>query len=207
MSSLEEQLILYGGGGGTGAGDGLLFGAEAAEERIKSLLGEGERGGLMRRRVMRRPLGSAALSFGERDADGAALSPLAVTDPLSDLLSHISASHAGGEPWSLLRGAGREAAHFPGGGGAQPVVPSPFGVGGGVPPPPGAPTPAQHATRAAFVRALLRGSLEGGPLDAEHVDPLGGGDQPRAAESMAEAAAGRAEVEGPGGSVQRRGCE
>jgi len=97
MSSLEEQLILYGGGGGGGAGDGLLFGAEAAEERIKSLLGEGERGGLMRRRVMRRPVGSAALSFGERDADGAALSPLAVADPLSDLLSHISASHAGGE--------------------------------------------------------------------------------------------------------------
>ncbi|EOD37307.1 hypothetical protein EMIHUDRAFT_109942 [Emiliania huxleyi CCMP1516] len=181
MSSLEEQLILYGGGAGAGAGDGLLFGAEAAEERIKSLLGEGERGGLMRRRVMRRPVGSAALSFGERDADGGALSPLAVADPLSDLLSHISASHAGGESRAHCPRRAAGLAHCD--------------------------RPASPCRRAVVVRALLRGSLEGGPLDAEHVDPLGGGGQPRVAESTAEAAAGRGEVEGPGASVRRRGCE
>lgn len=83
-----SSLILFGQGGELFMGD---EGDGSAEERIRSLLGEGSDRGLARRRI-RRPLGGSyqsqgGLVFSERDRDGG--------DPLSELLAHLNASRTG----------------------------------------------------------------------------------------------------------------
>lgn len=163
-SALEEQLIFYGGGG-----EQLFFGGDGTEptspeERIKSLLGEDR--GLMRRRIVRRPLGGASasqlLSFTERDGDASSLS-VGGGDPLSELLSHLAASRkAAGEPPSLMRGScdGRDPTSATGASplsalalwlAALPNEPSAHQ--------PGAPTAAEREQRSSFVQQLMLGSL------------------------------------------------
>ena len=61
-----DELIFYGQSGELFVGEGDA----SAEERIKSLLSDNDRGGLMRRRIVRRPLSngtytSQSLSFAE----------------------------------------------------------------------------------------------------------------------------------------------
>jgi hypothetical protein len=164
-SALEEQLLYYGGGG-----EHLFFGGDGAEptspeERIKSLLGEDR--GLMRRRIVRRPMGGASssqlLSFTDREGDGLSPSMGGGGDPLSDLLSHLAASRkAAGEPPSLLRAScdGHEPASTAG---ASPLSALALLLAGlpNEPPAhqPGAPTAAEREQRSAFVQQLMLGSL------------------------------------------------
>lgn len=95
-------------------------GERSAEERLKSLLGESDRGGLIRRRIVRRPLSSGSYvsqslnpphCFSERERpsqrerDNGSPS-LRNADPLSDLLSHLAASRKAHEaPMMRLREA------------------------------------------------------------------------------------------------------
>lgn len=145
MQHLPDDVFFFGSehfGGDVGD-------AASAEERM--LLGESDRG-LMRRRVVRRSLGSAAsslLSFTERDVDETG------GDPLSDLLTHIAASRqAAGEPPSLLRARGVSAlSALSSSLAALPLTDEPLAHR------PGAPTPAQREQRAAFVEQLLLSSL------------------------------------------------
>jgi len=104
-----EELIFCGQGGELFVGEGDA----SAEERIKSLLSEGDRG-LMRRRIVRRPIsgGTYASSqpLGLSERDGSLLS----IDPLSELLSHLTASRAKAhEPMARL-GRERDAAGLSG---------------------------------------------------------------------------------------------
>ena len=88
--SVEPQsLILFGQGGELFMGE---EGDGSAEERIRTLLGDGSDRGLARRRI-RRPLSggyqSQGLVFSEREGrDGGG-------DPLSELLAHLNASRTG----------------------------------------------------------------------------------------------------------------
>ena len=94
----EDSLIFFGQGGG----DFAMADAEtvSAEERIiKNYLGgePGERGGVSRRRVVRRPLGGGAyqahtMVFSERDGSSQGLS---ASEPLSELLQQLAASRKG----------------------------------------------------------------------------------------------------------------
>ena len=88
-ASVEPQsLILFGQGGELFMGE---EGDGSAEERIRTLLGDGSDRGLARRRI-RRPLSGgyqsqSGLVFSERERDGG--------DPLSELLAHLNASRTG----------------------------------------------------------------------------------------------------------------
>ena len=96
-SAEPQSLILFGNGGELFMGD---EGDGSAEERIRTLLGDGSDRGLARRRI-RRPLGgsyqsSQGLVFAERERDGG--------DPLSELLAHLSASRSGAAAAARPRG-------------------------------------------------------------------------------------------------------
>ena len=94
----EDSLIFFGQGGS----DFAMADADAvsAEERIiKNYLGgePGERGGVSRRRVVRRPLGGGGyqaqtIVFSERDGSSQGLS---ASEPLSELLQQLAASRKG----------------------------------------------------------------------------------------------------------------
>ena len=86
-----QSLVLFGQGGGE-----LYMGEEgegggSAEERIRTLLGDGSDRGLARRRI-RRPLGGGYQSQGLVFSDGERDSG---QDPLSELLAHLTASRSG----------------------------------------------------------------------------------------------------------------
>lgn len=95
-----DELIFYGQSGELFVGEGDA----SAEERIKSLLSDSDRGGLMRRRIVRRPLSGAytsqSLSFAERERDSASPSMLNA-DPFSELLSQLAASRKSELPLRL----------------------------------------------------------------------------------------------------------
>ena len=84
----RESLLLIGQGGELYMGEDGEGGS--AEERIRTLLGDGADRGLARRRI-RRPLGGGysaqGLAFSEREREG--------SDSLNELLAHLTASRSG----------------------------------------------------------------------------------------------------------------
>jgi len=91
--AMSSSLIFFGQGGELFMGEEPLLG-ESSADRIKSLLGDSsaDRAGLVRRRIVRRPLSgyqAQPMVFSERDS---ASPSLASGDPLSEMLMHLAAS-------------------------------------------------------------------------------------------------------------------